>query len=52
MPYKPNPEARGVSRKADREGIADAPMTALVASRIGAMFSLTANVVLSFRMLW
>jgi hypothetical protein len=22
MPYKPNPEARGVSRKADREGLA------------------------------
>jgi hypothetical protein len=22
MPYKPNPEARGVSRKTDREGIA------------------------------
>ena len=24
MPYKPNPEARGVSRKADREGLATA----------------------------
>ncbi|MDQ5840886.1 MAG: PAS domain S-box protein, partial [Chloroflexota bacterium] len=24
MPYKPNPEARGVSRKADREGIGQA----------------------------
>jgi hypothetical protein len=32
MPYKPNPEARGVSRKTDREGNAAATVGAVAAA--------------------